>query len=341
MFQIILFSGYLFDCIHISWSTKHTYTLQKSIETKEKQLAELEELIEKLDKLLNQKRNDHELLKKDLDELRYPLKYDLGVDYMPVSKVDYLKISLIWNPLAGMNKDIKHSKKHFYINGLWPSNIQSKDPQYCESQRQNEKWDKSKLLNRDELNDLWPCLDTDNCNDATNDDYWRKQWEKYGTCTIELQYFGSINDYFTNAQRIFEKLNINTMLQNNKFIQPSNSIPIDKSRLINALAPFYLVIKDDPARYFELICRQDEKLDYPYLSEVRYCFDSSYFAKHIKCPTKSDDSCGTQGKIFLLKPSWFRKKQTSVSNPLDKFKNSMSQFKPRSFKSMTIKTSNN
>nr|AWL24802.1 S-RNase [Malus domestica]BAB72163.1 Sz-RNase [Malus domestica] len=95
--------------------------------------------------------------------------------------------------------------KLFTVHGLWPSNRNGPDPEYCK----NTTLDVTKIGNlQAQLDIIWP-----NVYDRTNNvGFWSKQWAKHGICgspTIQddVNYLETvINLYIIKKQNVFEIL---------------------------------------------------------------------------------------------------------------------------------------
>lgn len=229
-------------------------------------------------------------------------------------RVDYLTLSMRWEPADSKSKLSRNAE--FLINGLWANS----SGLLLENCKTNEIFQIEKLKPlKSILERYWPSNDQNNLPNVV---YWARQWHKYGSCTTQLDGFGHVVSYFMNTWLLFDRFNLFKQIPSflNR-IKPSNSIPISKCDLINAISPLNIrkrsgVHQDcSLQRSVQLVCEKDPSLQSPYLKEIRYCLDTDVYLTPICCPSAADHSCDGD-KIFLVSSSPNRS-ENGIDNSID------------------------
>lgn len=249
---------------------------------------EAKERMEKEAKLLNEVRESLKKMRTEAEVLEEEAKRD--VQELAKPKIDCLILALSWRPAyeyTGAKQPLPKHPALFTIHGLWPHSTVKLRHQFCKT---DEKFQLKKLDHlRDVLNINWPSL----LPNTRSKSFWRRQWRKHGSCTVNLSNFGDINKYFTVALNLFSRLNINSSDKLAKLIG-SGPLRVVKSRLFEVLAPESL---GHPAKSMQLICKKIKDSTEKHLFEVRFCYDLQL--NYISCPPR-EESC--KGDSVLMVP---------------------------------------
>lgn len=179
------------------------------------------------------------------------------------NKMDYIKLSVQWQPGYCQRSGCRSEQK-FSIHGLWPGkDDDSYSPSDCCS---NDVFEISKLTDLlPRLQVSWPSLM------GSNGGFWRHEYDKHGACTRNLAGFGSVESYFERTLSLFEKLELNDL------IDVKSEKQIGKYELIDTLT------KNHNHRKIELDC------EFGFIKEVRFCFSHEVPNEPIDCPGARDD----------------------------------------------------
>eukprot|EP00057_Strongylocentrotus_purpuratus_P028709 XP_011683183.1 PREDICTED: ribonuclease Oy isoform X2 [Strongylocentrotus purpuratus] len=186
-------------------------------------------------------------------------------------EADYDKLTLVyqWGPSFCENGRCtipNTAKKIWTIHGLWPfkSNVKS-SPIDCPGT-----YDSSAISSiQTTLNEKWPSYKTG----GTNDELWKHEYIKHGTCASDLTTFNSQLKYFQGTTDLYDKYDIKKILADgDNAVAPSNNLKYPLAYITSALKKGLGV---DP----NVFCV--EKKTVQYLFEVRLCFDKTL--KPITC----------------------------------------------------------
>lgn len=185
-------------------------------------------------------------------------------DFCPMdNQMDYLKLSVQWQP-GFCHRNGCRGESKFSIHGLWPGqNHNSYSPSLCCT---NDNFEAEKLMDlNSRLKVHWPSLKGD------DSWFWRHEYDKHGSCTRNLQGFGSVYNYFKRTLDLFEGLKLNYI----EGIYPDTSI--DKSDFIEKLTV------NHGKRRIEMDC------DGGFVNEIRFCFSHEDSNPPVDCPNANDD----------------------------------------------------
>lgn len=162
---------------------------------------------------------------------------------------DYTMLVTEWKPSDCIVRGCKsgYNGNSFNIHGNWPERNDGSWPSYCS----NATFSLSSSTENDLLN-YWIS------DSQSNEDFWKHEWEKHGTCISPAV---TCNEFFLDTVTAFKTVNIQGQLED-AGITPSNSISYDIDDIVDAF-------KYD----MEITC--SEKSGKKYLYEVVACLDKS------------------------------------------------------------------
>lgn len=126
-------------------------------------------------------------------------------------------VNEFWNRTFGCSPCAHpNTFNNWTLHGLWPSNKHGGNPEHCNHDM------KFRLANLDEnlrvqLNDKWHTSKVG----KRNAEFWKHEWEKHGTCSMELENTGSMNNYFNQSLFLLDHYNVGQILSG-KNITPGN-----------------------------------------------------------------------------------------------------------------------
>ncbi|XP_023246098.1 ribonuclease Oy-like, partial [Copidosoma floridanum] len=99
------------------------------------------------------------------------------------------------------------AKHQWTLHGLWPSNSKGSHPFYCNN---NVKFNRNLLGKEliDQMEEKWMTLDLDTDNEV----FWRHEWNKHGTCAMNLPSTDSMSKYFIKAIQLLNQYNAGRIL---------------------------------------------------------------------------------------------------------------------------------
>nr|BAA76513.1 SB1-ribonuclease precursor [Petunia x hybrida]CAB66089.1 Sv-ribonuclease precursor [Petunia x hybrida] len=102
---------------------------------------------------------------------------------------EYMQLVLTWPPAFCHIKRCRRTPNNFTIHGLWPDNY-STMLNFCTDDEFVKFTDDDK---KDKLDKRWPDLITDEADCKGTQDFWKREYEKHGTCCLssynQEQYF--------------------------------------------------------------------------------------------------------------------------------------------------------
>lgn len=129
---------------------------------------------------------------------------------------NHFVISQFWPPgICNTSKKpcvVPKQVNSWTIHGLWPTQDQKKAPVYCNC---------SLPFNISEIEYLRPNLTEHWPNLFNKTDYsklWAHEWDKHGTCCLDLPAVSGEKNYFMTALNLNNKFNIMTMLNNSGIV---------------------------------------------------------------------------------------------------------------------------
>ncbi|XP_015108886.1 ribonuclease Oy-like [Diachasma alloeum] len=145
------------------------------------------------------------------------------------------------------------------IHGLWPTEFNTKNPQFCKN---GGTFEASALapLER-ELKAKWMTID----GRRTHQSFWSYQWKKHGSCSTSLKELDTPLKYFKKALELNDIYNIQDILRK------ANVVP---GRSYSPQAIFNGVNKV-LGRRSQVACITNSEKRESYLWEIRVCFDKS------------------------------------------------------------------
>lgn len=153
----------------------------------------------------------------------------------------------------------------FGIHGLWPNRNDGTYPRKCE----NVQFNPNELEEvMDNMHKSWGTL---SCNSRSNEDFWKHEWSKHGTCSGLTQ-----GRYFQASLELYNRFDIAGALRD------AGILPDDQHYSIVSIASALTnILGHSP----QIVCNQDPRGNLQ-LHEVRFCVakDASTL---IECPVRS------------------------------------------------------
>ncbi|XP_044163167.1 ribonuclease Oy-like isoform X2 [Acropora millepora] len=157
------------------------------------------------------------------------------------------------------------------IHGLWPTVGVEHKPVWC-----NSSWpfDESIIEDlRPKLEKQWPSFEKSH-NDI---EFWGHEWDKHGTCSTNLAYLNTEQEYFNLALKLNHKLNVSNALELHG-ITPSNKWTYKVNHIVNALHEYFQVLPTVSC------CDKDSG---KMLSSVELCLNKTLPLALMDCPRKT------------------------------------------------------
>ncbi|GLJ44076.1 hypothetical protein SUGI_0919260 [Cryptomeria japonica] len=169
----------------------------------------------------------------------------------------------------------------FSIHGLWPNYKTGKWPQFCNP---SDEFDFSQISDLvGELNSHWGSL---SCPSSNGHKFWSHEWEKHGTCSLNLEQ----HEYFNKALALRSKIDLLGALKS-AGIKPDGgdySVSDIKEAIRNAIG-----------EEVGVDCNVSEDGEYQ-LNEIYVCIDKSDASTVIKCPVYPHSKCPSTVKFPLF-----------------------------------------
>lgn len=195
----------------------------------------------------------------------------------------------IWKDQSSKHQcDIPTVVDSWTVHGIWPSVSKGSDPAFC-----NNTW----AFNITELQPLIPELETYWPNvylGTSQDDFWKHEWTKHGTCAASDSYIEGEYNYFHAGLKLVKKYNLNEIL-NNMGIIPT----LEESY---KLSDFHSAIISSLGVNGTIACYNEKEDKQHWIKEIRICLNKNLHA--IKCPNElrisleADQSCPNDGVLF-------------------------------------------
>ncbi|KAJ8676756.1 hypothetical protein QAD02_012543, partial [Eretmocerus hayati] len=190
------------------------------------------------------------------------LESKLKADY------DMFIFSQVWPPVSCYDwKQKSPSHKcnmppfeEWSIHGLWPTKKHTLGPFYCNS---------SLPFNYDALDSLKAQLEVkwiDVHKGSKPHEFWRHEWEKHGTCSVDIENINTEKKYFQKALDLHDKYNLKDVLDK------ANILVNQKYKLQDYLDGLQKVLKKTAF----VGCIESGKKDETFVSELRICLDKQF-----------------------------------------------------------------
>ncbi|VDN42041.1 unnamed protein product [Gongylonema pulchrum] len=184
---------------------------------------------------------------------------------------DYFKLTLIY-PAARCRADNdalpnscevpKHASP-WTIHGLWPSNHDGSDPEYCDGR--GAKFNLSQLARiQKKLEQNWPNLFP---NESVSS-LWKHEWMKHGTCAGDVVAVNGEIQYFNKTLALHDQLDIFGALKSHG-LTPSMSKTYKALDVRKALQSVY-------QKNVEFHCLRDKTENEWFLADVRMCLSKDF-----------------------------------------------------------------
>lgn len=162
------------------------------------------------------------------------------------------------------------SKNSWVMHGLWPSKFNGNHPAFCKPELEYD----PKLLNqsslREKLSEEWPSMKFSKHN--SNNDFWKHEWDKHGTCSLELPGIKNQTTYFTKSLELLNQYNVGKILSESGIV--SGKMKYQYDDIIGA-------VKDALNVRVSLQCTKNTLNNVQYVDEIYICVDK--YLKPIDC----------------------------------------------------------
>ncbi|RHN72431.1 putative ribonuclease T(2) [Medicago truncatula] len=186
---------------------------------------------------------------------------------------DYYKLALQWVPGVLTATGICPAtvvSRLLTIHGLWPSNKARPHPSGCPFVAYNSTKINSLKL---DLGIAWPTIY------GSDDDFWRRQWEKHGICSTFDQCH-----YFKHTLDIWKAHNVTLMLEDNGIVPGGK---YDYGRIERT------ILKKTGSNP-HITCTGNK-----YLGEIHLCFDAATPTNFVPCSSSGGSKCNTNPIEFV------------------------------------------
>lgn len=202
--------------------------------------------------------------------LLFSVLFLLECSHVEAASFDYFTLAFQWPITYCSDKNTNCYQKHIWtIHGLWPSNKNGRNPDYC-----NNTFDGSQITSiKKTLDEFWPNLDLT----KKNTDFWSYEWRKHGSCANSVEKVSTTLDYFKKALQLAKQYNVTSILSKKKITE--NNI---NTYTINDVQS----AMEGSTRFKSNIIWNENKCT-PLLSEIRICFSKTFDVIDCPWPTKS------------------------------------------------------
>lgn len=197
--------------------------------------------------------------------LLFSVLFLLECSHVEAASFDYFTLAFQWPITYCSDKKSNCYQKHIWtIHGLWPSNKNRRNPDYC-----NNTFDGSQITTIEKsLDEFWPNLDLT----KKNIDFWSYEWRKHGSCAYSVAEVNTILKYFKKVLQLAEQYNVTGILSKEKITENNfNTYTINKVQSA-------MKLKTGHKSYITWIKNRCT----PLLSEIRICFSKTFDV--IDCP---------------------------------------------------------
>lgn len=164
-----------------------------------------------------------------------------------------------WREKNANNTCAMPEAQEWIVHGLWPTKTGKEGPNFCNSSIH---FDPSELAPIEaDLEKYWTNVEAN----TKKYSFWKHEWQKHGSCAVQLSALNSPLKYFTQGLTWMKQYNITGILETSKIV-PS----VDGYTLADIDSAIKTVLKVTP----DIQCTTD-KAKYSLLSEIRICFDKN------------------------------------------------------------------
>jgi len=187
---------------------------------------------------------------------------------------DFLMFTQIW-PITGCltwedsgyshKCTIDDTKKDWTIHGLWPTKRGQVGPSYC-----NDSYEFDPRMVKDllvELEDKWT-----NVHKGNEFEFWKHEWDKHGTCAMQLPETHNEYLYFKKALELHYKYDVTKMLAEAGIVSGKAYAP---DEVIGALS---VALSPEHGPYIRpaVQCSYDRNFDHRLFYEIIICLDKDF-----------------------------------------------------------------
>ncbi|CAG9865201.1 unnamed protein product [Phyllotreta striolata] len=215
----------------------------------------------------------------------------------PYHDWDYLVFSQRWSITSCVdwkNKNSNHTcnlptvNDKWIIHGIWPTKRGTEGPVFCPSAVHFDPTLLQPFLN--DLDEQWTNVEA-----GTKEySFWSHEWDKHGTCSIDLPQLNSIPNFFMKGLELNKKYNLLEYLSTSK---------ITPGKLGYTVQQIEEAIKSATNHEPKIECIVDSHTKEPLISEIQICLDKSF--EVIDCERGRDNStiisdCSLKKSIMYL-----------------------------------------
>lgn len=149
--------------------------------------------------------------------------------------------------------------EEWIVHGLWPTKTGTSGPYFCNTSIHFDPTDLAPI--EADLEKYWTNVEAN----TKKFSFWKHEWNKHGTCAVQLPVLNSPLKYFTQGLTWMKQYNITGILESSKIVPNSDGYTLGD--IYNAIKT---VLKVNP----DIQCTTD-KAKFSLLSEIRICFDKN------------------------------------------------------------------
>ncbi|CAH1236139.1 unnamed protein product [Diabrotica balteata] len=193
-----------------------------------------------------------------------------GVTPTPYHDWDYILFSQRWaitscteweEAKSGNTCTFPPDRTQWIVHGMWPTKNGTEGPLYCPS---------AIHFDPDLLDPMLDALKAQWTNVEANTklySFWKHEWDKHGTCSVDLPALNSIPNFFKKGLELNKQFNIADMLLQSQITPGTTGYTVDE--IVNAIKA---VTKHQPT--VQCVVESHTKLSM--ISEIRICLDKSF-----------------------------------------------------------------
>ncbi|XP_028131257.1 ribonuclease Oy [Diabrotica virgifera virgifera] len=215
-----------------------------------------------------------------------------GVSPTPYHDWDFLMFSQRWPITSCAEWEDKKSgntcvfppdRTQWIVHGMWPTKNGTEGPLFCPS---------AIHFDPDLLDPMLDALKAQWTNVEANTkvySFWKHEWDKHGTCSVDLPALNSIPSFFSKGLELNKQLNIADMLLQSKITPGTTGYTVDE--IVDAIKA---VTQHQP----NIECIVESHTKQSMISEIRICLDKSF--EVIDCVGSALTNCNKKKPIMYL-----------------------------------------
>jgi len=187
-------------------------------------------------------------------------KHNNQFDFMLFAQIWPISGCLEWEERSQDNTCYLPNRKNWTVHGIWPSKYHKMGPFHCNHVKFNEGILEPIL---EELNIRWTNVRAK----TPEDQFWKHEWDKHGTCAMQLESMSNELKFFSKGLELNQKFPIGEYLAANDIVPGGE---YTGETIVNALKP-YLDGKS-PGLQCDLL----HEISNPVLYQISICFDKEF-----------------------------------------------------------------